>query len=65
MALWGDVRHYHGVTRAGLAGGARRVARRLGIICDQNETPQSEVMPQVCARLAADYGVEFGRLDAT
>lgn len=53
---WGDVRHFHGVTRASLIGGRRALARHwLGMAF--NDTPQAMIASEVRERLARAYGI--------
>ena len=55
--LWGDVVHHHGVTRAHLAKGVRRIAKQLRLISRATETDQATVLDDVLRRLAVGYGV--------
>jgi hypothetical protein len=57
VRFWGDVAHHHGVTRAGLATGMRKMAKRLNLISRKTETDQQSVIHQVFERLESQYGV--------
>ena len=54
---WGDVLHHHGVTRAHLAKGVRRLAKQLRLTSTNPETDQATVLENVFRRLADEYGV--------
>jgi hypothetical protein len=55
--LWGDVRHYHGVTRASLSGRARRAAERLRLAAVDGGTEQASIATAVRLRLSDVYGI--------
>lgn len=55
--LWGDVHHWHGVTRANLTGRFRRVAKALRLASRTTETEQQSVLATVRERLSEVYGV--------
>ena len=55
--LSGDVHHYHGVTRANLTGGFRRVAKALPLASRNTETEQRSILATVRERLRDVYGV--------
>jgi hypothetical protein len=57
IRFWGDVAHHHGVTRAGLATGMRKVAKRMNLISRKTETDLNSVLSQVFDRLETQYGV--------
>jgi hypothetical protein len=54
---WGEVHHYHGVTRAHLTGSLRRAAKALRLVSRDTETEQRSVLATVKQRLGAVYGV--------
>jgi len=56
-ALWGDVPHFHGVTRAALGPWRWRMAAKLGLVPPRNETGQRDVHAEIRRRLAGRYGV--------
>jgi hypothetical protein len=58
-ALWGDVRHYHGVTRAGLAGRVRRAAKSLRLASIDTETEERFVVADIRSRLSDGYGIRL------
>jgi hypothetical protein len=55
--LWGDVRHYHGVTRASLGGRARRAAEKLRLAAVDAATEQASIATAVRSRLSDVYGI--------
>jgi hypothetical protein len=55
--LWGDVHHFHGVTRASLTGRFRRMAKALRLASRNTETEPRSVLETVRERLSAVYGV--------
>ena len=57
--LWGDVRHYHGVTRAGLAGRVRRAAMSLRLASMETETEEGSVAADSRLRLSHVYGIRL------
>lgn len=57
--LWGDVRHYHGVTRAGLTGRARRVAHSLRLASIDGGTEEASVARDIRLRLSDVYGIRL------
>ena len=58
-ALWGDVRHYHGVTRAGLAGRVRRAATSLRLASIDAGTEERSVASDIRLRLSDVYGIRL------
>jgi hypothetical protein len=58
-ALWGDVRHCHGVTRAGLAGRVRRAAISLRLASMETETEEGSIVADIRLRLSDLYGVRL------
>jgi hypothetical protein len=54
--LWNDVHHYHGVTRAHLAGTLRRSVKLLRLASRETETEQRRIISVVRQRLATAYG---------
>lgn len=63
-ALWGEVHHFHGVSRTGLAGSVRRTLRRLRILPTETQTAAESILPEVLARLRDVYGVDVAALGA-
>jgi hypothetical protein len=57
VALWGDVSHHHGVTRAHLVSGVRKLAKHLNLVSQKTETDQINVVDVVKTRLRSVYGV--------
>jgi hypothetical protein len=57
IALWGDVHHYHGMTRAALTGLVRRAAKRLHLASVDAETEQASVLLAIKSRLRETYGI--------
>lgn len=55
--LWGDVRHYHGMTRAGLTGRLRRAVKMFGLASTDTEMEQASVLTEIKARLSEVYGI--------
>jgi hypothetical protein len=56
--LWGEVSHYHGVTRAQLTGTLRRIAKSMRLASRDTETDQRAILAAVMQRLASVYGVD-------
>ena len=56
-SLWGDVHHYHGVTRSGLARRIDRLARRLRVVTGAPGTAQDSVGTSIRERLRGEYGL--------
>jgi hypothetical protein len=56
-SLWGDVHHFHGVTRSGLARRIDRFARRWRVITGATGTAQDAVGAMVRERLRSEYGL--------
>ena len=63
QALWGDVAHHHGVTRAKRDGAMRRAARSLGLVATGDVSDAAVVAPTVRARLRDAYGVDVAALE--
>jgi hypothetical protein len=59
-SLWGDVTHYHGVTRAGLSALLQRLTRASGLLGGRNETAERTVISEVRQRLLEGYGIGAG-----
>jgi hypothetical protein len=57
IEFWGDVAHHHGVTRARLATGMRKMAKRMNLISRKTETDLHSVLGHVFERLESQYGV--------
>lgn len=57
-ALWGDVEHYHGMTRATLAGTLRRAARHLRIVDTGDDAAPSQSAAAIRARLRNTYDID-------
>ena len=62
-ALFGDVQHFHGVTRAKLGGLLRRYATHLGLVSKKSETQLTAAAPIAMQRLKEIYGLNAS--DAT
>lgn len=60
--LWSGVQHYHGVTRASLAGPFRRFAKTLHLASRDSETDQANVLEKIKRQLADVYQVDVGQL---
>ena len=56
-SAWGDVRHYHGVTRAEISTAFRRSLKAIRLATTDSESSQASVMADVKARLADVYDV--------
>ena len=63
QALWGDVAHHHGVTRAKRDKAMRRAARSLGLVATGDVSDAAVVAPTVRARLRDAYGVDVAALE--
>ncbi len=57
LNLWGEVNHYHGVTRAERASFVRHALKKLRLATTETETTQEHVMADVRRRLADVYGI--------
>jgi hypothetical protein len=57
VGLWGDVRHLHGVTRAGVSGRLHRLARRIGLLSGAPGRAQESAAAAVRERLRDEYGI--------
>lgn len=55
--LWGDVHHFHGVTRARIGGIFQRLAVLLGLVSRQSQTVPSAAHLDAMARLREAYGI--------
>ena len=56
--LWGEVEHFHGITRASRLGVARRLVTGLRF-AGANATREIEIIARVRTRLRSTYGVEL------
>lgn len=56
-ALWGDVRHYHGVTRSSLTSQFRRAAIRLRMTSIDAGPEQTPMLLDIKSRLSEVYGI--------
>lgn len=56
-ALWGEVTHYHGVTRATVATGNRKLLQAMGLLSTKNESSQQAISAVVMQRLRNEYRV--------
>jgi hypothetical protein len=57
-SLWGDVAHYHGMTRATLAGTLRRAARRLPLIETGDSVEPARAGGAIRSRLRNAYSID-------
>lgn len=55
--LWGDVHHYHGVTRARIGGTFRHLAGLLGLVSRQSQAAPSVAHLDAVARLREGYAI--------
>lgn len=62
-ALWGDVHHVHGVTRATLVGRLRRIASHLRLAERGGSAVDPAAGQQSRMRLAGEYGVDVASLE--
>lgn len=56
-ALWQQVDHFHGVSRAGNRRLLRRLLRKLGLRVASNDSPEAEIAAEVRKRLAEDHAI--------
>jgi hypothetical protein len=64
VAMWGDIHHYHGVTRARLVGPLRRLIKAAGFASRDTETEQATILSHVRERLGGQYGIQVDDLSA-
>ena len=57
-SLWRDVAHYHGITRATLAGALRRAARNLRVIDTGDNADPSRLAGAIRSRLWNTYSID-------
>lgn len=62
-ALWRQVHHYHGVSRAERRWRPRKLAERLHLAGAANDVAQQSIVDDVRARLAQEYAVDLAVLD--
>jgi hypothetical protein len=59
--MWGQVHHYHGVTRAALSNAFRRALKTIRLATIDSETSQRSVVGEVHARMMQVYEIDWRR----
>jgi len=59
VALWGDVAHFHGVSRTKLRHRILRALERTALLRPVTPSPEPDLIDAVKRRLAQDYGVDI------
>lgn len=60
---WGEVHHYHGVTRARLGGALRALAARIGMVSRETQAAPHAAGDDAMLRLREQYGIDANRID--
>jgi hypothetical protein len=60
---WGEVHHYHGVTRARLGGALRALAARIGMVSRETHVAPHAAVDDAMLRLRDQYGIDANDID--